>query len=327
MKKAGFYIEYNDWQKILYYAKARQSQVIDTGRSKKELDHEIGGMLIAKIDKEGDWILKDPVILKQETSGGNCVLDKTELADYYIEMAQKYGKNIQFVWWHSHAKMGPFWSGTDTTTMKEYASGQWSMFLVVNVKGEYKFRVQMWQPIEAGEDIELELLNAPENTIPKDIVKEVEAKCSEINSGYNGSVWTGKYKNNNQLSIYNNKYGTNYADSQRDIWAEKEELKDYNASYGVYNDEELAYDYLSDKIDSLNTKLCAGEIKHNQYRKSIKQLNKKINSGSYEFKIKIPKDDNALDSFIQTHFPYDFIVDKDTDAPYTNINCYGSIYD
>jgi hypothetical protein len=75
--------------------------------------------------------------------------------------------------------MGAFWSGTDTKTMTEYSSGDWSMFLVVNVRGEYKFRVQIWQPIEAGEDIELEILNGPDSTIPKEITEEVNQRCSE----------------------------------------------------------------------------------------------------------------------------------------------------
>jgi len=327
MKQPGFYIEHSDWTKILHYARARQSQEVEKGAIKTELNHEIGGMLIAKLDKDNDWILQDPVILKQETSGGNCTLDKESLADYYIEMAEKHGKKIQFVWWHSHAKMDAFWSRTDKNTMKEYSSGQWSMFLVVNVEGKYQFRIQMWQPIVAGEDIELGFVNAPDNSIPKDIIKEVKEKCSEETySNYGTGIWQNRRANtynNNQLSLHSNTYGT---DSQRDIWAEKQELKDHNASFGIYDDEELAYGYMSRKIDDLNSKLCTGEMKHNAYRKAIKELNKKIAAGAYDFKIKIPSQDKALDAFIQSHFPHDFIVDKDTDMPYSDVDIYGGSY-
>lgn len=66
-----------------------------------------------------------------------------------------------------------FWSGTDTDTMTEYKSGDWSMFLVVNVRGEYKFRVQYWNPFEMGEDIELTILNSTsEYKVPKNIIKK-----------------------------------------------------------------------------------------------------------------------------------------------------------
>ena len=63
----GFYIDHADWTKVLHYARARQSQQIETGKVKRTLNHEIGGMLIAKLDKDNDWVLQDPVILKQET--------------------------------------------------------------------------------------------------------------------------------------------------------------------------------------------------------------------------------------------------------------------
>jgi hypothetical protein len=235
-------------------------------------------------------------------------------------MAQKHGKDIQFVWWHSHAKMGAFWSGTDTKTMTEYSSGDWSMFLVVNVRGEYKFRVQIWQPIEAGEDIELEILNGPDSTIPKEITEEVNQRCSEEISRYTYGTWN-KDRNKNQLKLHHMHYNA----AQENIWAEKEEIKSYNASFGIQDEEDLAYDYISQKIDRLNDKLCKGEIKHNKYREGIKSMNQKLLKGTYDFKIKIPKNNAELDTFIQTHFPHDFIVDKHTEEPFDN-DVYGGLY-
>ena len=312
-----FYIEHADWIKVLHYARTRASQKIQVGKTTRVLNHEIGGMMIAKLDKDGDWILQDPVILKQETAGSNCTLDKTALADYYIEMTHKYGRDIQCVWGHSHANMGAFWSGTDTNTMKEYASGQWSMFLVVNVKGEYKFRVQIWAPIEAGEDIDLEFVNAPDDTIPKNIIEEVNAKCSEETYTTYGNSWRQRtYGNGAQLSL-----GTGY-DSYPDIMAEKEEMKAYNSSFGVYDDE-LACDYAIKKIDQLNTKLCSGEIKHKAYRKAVKQLNTKMEKGNYTYRINLPESNDELDSLVQISFAWDMIVDNDTGESIDNTDSYG----
>ena len=314
----GFYIDHADWTKVLHYARARAGQKIEVGKTTRVLNHEIGGMMIAKLDKDKDWVLQHPVILKQETTGSNCTLDKTALADYYIEMTQKYGRDIQFVWWHSHANMGAFWSGTDTNTMKEYASGQWSMFLVVNVKGEYKFRVQMWEPIEAGEDIELGFINAPDNTVPKNITEEVNAKCSEETYATYGNSWKQRtYSNGSQLSL-----GAGY-DSYPDIMAEKEEMKAYNSGFGVYDDDELACDYAIKKIDSLNTQLCAGEIKHKAYRKAIKQLNTKMEKGNYDYRINLPESNDQLDSLVQVSFAWDMIVDKDTGQSIDPASGYG----
>ena len=309
--KSGFYISNDDWMKIQHYAKARHSQVVD----KKQLGHEVGGMMIAQLDKDGDWILSNPAIVKQVTSGHACVMDKEALADYYIEMAQKHGKDIQFVWWHSHANMGAFWSGTDTNTMKEYASGQWSMFLVVNIKGEYKFRVQMWEPIEAGEDIDLGFVNTPDNTIPKNIIEEVNAKCTEETySTFNGSWKQRRYGNGEQLALGGYSGITDSYDNYPDIMAAKEEMKAYNSSFGVYDDDDddLACDYAIKKMESLNELLVKGEIKHKAYRKSVMLLNGKMEKGDHDYRVHLPESDKELDSLIQISFAWDMIVDKDT---------------
>ena len=316
----GFYIDHADWTKILNYAKARQGQKAKDDKT-KILNHEIGGMLIAKLDKDEDWVLQDAVILKQETAGANCTLDRTALADYYIEMVEKHGRDIQFIWWHSHATMKAFWSGTDTATMKEYASGQWSMFLVVNIKGEYKFRVQMWEPIEAGEDIELGFINAPDDSIPKDIIEEVAAKCTEESYATYGTSWRDRYSTNgaqrssngSQLSLGAN--GSETIDAvaySQSAYQAHEELKDYNKGFNVYDDEELAIDYIIKRLDSLNEKLCKGEIKHKEYRKSVKSINLKMEKGFYTYRIILPKADHQLDLLIQASFAWDMIVDTDT---------------
>lgn len=42
------------------------------------------------VEVDGEWFIQEPVILKQEISGGNCELDKTALANYYTEYGMKY---------------------------------------------------------------------------------------------------------------------------------------------------------------------------------------------------------------------------------------------
>ena len=310
----GFYIEHADWTKILHYARARQSQNVKTGSVTTALNHEIGGMLIAKLDKDGDWVLQDPVILKQETSGGNCTLDKTALADYYIEMIQKYGRDIQFVWWHSHAKMAAFWSGTDTATMKEYAAGQWSMFLVVNVNAEYKFRVQMWDPIEAGEDIELGFINEPDESIPKDILEEVALKCSEETRTTYKQSWSTRYNHKDYVAGSQLALGTDSSYGGYDSF--DSEVKDYNKGFNLtHTDDELATEFITKKLDSLNERLIKGEIKHAHYRKSVKTLNNKMAKGNYDHRIVIPDTNAQLDALIEISYAWDMIVDKDTGEP------------
>ena len=162
-----FKISQPDFDKIINYAQTAYSQFAT----------EIGGMCIAKKDKDNDWIISNPVIVKQVVTAGDCQLDKDELSKYYVDAANKHGVDIKFVWWHSHHTMGVGWSGTDTKTMEEFKSGDWSMSLVVNLKREYTFRVSWWTPIHAYMDIDIEIGDSLDASIPKVMQDEVKELC------------------------------------------------------------------------------------------------------------------------------------------------------
>ena len=77
-----FYIKQKVWDKILGYAE----EAYDEHKS------EIGGMSVMVEDSDGDWELQDVVILKQEITSGNTILEKDALAEYYTKKAMKMGK-------------------------------------------------------------------------------------------------------------------------------------------------------------------------------------------------------------------------------------------
>ena len=197
-------IHKESWDKIINYAKA--AYVTEKA--------EIGGMAVVTQDEDGDWTIKNPVILPQEIAGTTCDLDKEDLAKYYTEMAMKYKDEVfRFCWWHSHHTMDAFWSGTDLSSIDEYGEGESdvSFALVVNLKEEYKCRISVWKPVEVHQDIELNIIDdTPEIEIPLEIVTEVKAKCrtrslSSYNTG--GSVLPS---NSKQLTIGQNGFQTNY---------------------------------------------------------------------------------------------------------------------
>ena len=166
----SFYTSEANWQKLHDYAQVAH----DIHKS------EIGGMLVAVEDKDGDWILEDPVILKQVISAGNCVLDKEALAVYYTKAGVKHRKsNFRFVWWHSHHMMDAFWSGTDLTAIKEYSDGDFSFALVINLKGKHIFRVSSWKPFAMHIDTKVEILDGIERKIPNKIAKDIEKLCTK----------------------------------------------------------------------------------------------------------------------------------------------------
>ena len=193
----NIYISRVNWDKIINYAQSAYD----------EWKTEIGGMAIVFQDKDDDWVIDDPVILKQKVSGGNTHLDAEALAQYYTKTAYEHRdkKNLQFLWWHSHHTMGAFWSGTDLATIDEFNKGDMSMSLVVNLKEEYKFRVNVWHPIEVYKDVEINIEGRDERKVPKSITREVKALCEEdkpIMSAASYSYRNGWGKYNGQTSLF-----------------------------------------------------------------------------------------------------------------------------
>ena len=292
-----FCIDSKDWKKIINYARAREQECGD----------EIGGMAIAKQDDDGDWIISEPTILKQETTGGTCTLDKDELAQFYADKAAKHGINIQFVWWHSHAKMAAFWSGTDTETMKEYKSGDWSMFLVVNVREEYKFRVQYWNPFEMGKDIELNILNDTKDyKVPKNVLKEVKETCNKPVS--TGIIRRGYNWRNGQQSIFNK-------NSDEDDWIDAFACIMDGISNYMLPDEDITLEadpieFLMFQIDEGNNKYCDGSIKYDKYKKTMTEFNttlERLRSEGPKLSVMIYPKEVLMDT-IMTSNPHDFIM-------------------
>ena len=239
-----FYITEKNWNKILGYAE----EAYETHKS------EIGGMSVMVKDKEGEWELQNPVILEQEISSGNTILDKDALAVYYTKQAKKMGKKeFRFCWWHSHHTMAAFWSSTDLTAIDEYSDGDFSFALVINLKGEYKFRTSIWKPFEVHQDVELEILR--DAKCSKQMEKEVEDLCSTIVRTYTPTWTRNGYQSTDQrqgrLALGAGKHATLAEHTFTDLTVEVDELNDSLV------DGSIDYKEYSTKIRGINTKLEA----------------------------------------------------------------------
>ena len=271
-----FYIDEEDWDKIQQYARAAYN-------TKKS---EIGGILIAEEDSDGDWLLKDPVIVKQEISGGNCVLDKEALACYYTKVgSEMQGKSFRFVWWHSHHTMAAFWSQTDLNTIEEEKNSDFSFALVINLKEEYKFRVSVWRPFEVHTDVELNIVRPAEVEVSKAILEEVAAKCSTIKHSY-VSHWDKAKGKSSQLSLINQ--------------------QEY-----VYGNDEADYQYAHKMVDKMLTRYCDGTMTYEGWVQATKQANKNL-STKYNsiYKIELVTEGVLQAKSMMTN-PNDFIVMDD----------------
>ena len=275
------YITKKDWNKIINYARC----------SSDKWGTEIGGMAVTIQDKDGDWQIKDPVIMKQEVSAALCELDKAELALYYSQAAMKYkNKNMRFCWWHSHAKMEAFWSGTDTNTIDEYEDGDLSFALVVNVKEEYKCRVSVWKPFTIHEDVELTILNnVDKHKIPKKIEQEVVEMCTKPEkSWYNSGT---SYINGLNTTKYIN---------QTTLWGQDRVPKDEEA-----NIIQMAWNQLIEKLDEINSAFCAGEFQYDKYANKIKDVNRRLEKAKMPLKVGLIEQCNMEELLYA--FPWDLI--------------------
>ena len=274
------FITKKDWDKIINYARC----------SSDKWGTEIGGMAVVLQDKDDDWKIQDPMIIKQEVSASLCELDKTELAQYYSRMDTKYKKkNMRFCWWHSHAKMSAFWSGTDTNTIDEYEDGDLSFALVVNVKEEYKCRVSVWKPFTMHEDVELNILDQEEDQykIPKTIATEVQALCSQPKRDWYNSG--SSYNPRNINSIVNS--------SQTALFGES-----INSERNIIR---IAWSQLLEKLDEINAGFVAGEYQYDKYSKKIVALNGRLKKAKMPLTVTLIEQCN-FEELLHCH-PWDLI--------------------
>ena len=299
---AEFLITRKDWDKVITFAKGAHSLY----------KTEIGGMMIMYKDDDGDYILTDPVILTQTVTASNCVLDEQELALYYGKAHKRHkakGK-IRYVWWHSHGDMKAFWSTTDDSTIEETITEDFSVSLVVNIKQEYKLRVQYFHPTLLDEDVDL-IIMGKSKAIPKKIVDEIEAKCTKpaykaVTTYKNGKkVKEDAYQEN----MFNQSYG-NYGGYGYDVYPYNQGYhRDFSPDGRISG--HVPYTTLVTYIDGLNTQYVKGEIKYKTWKSAVTKTNSQLKERGCEWVFEIPPTEQAMEEVIYTSQPGEFISSEE----------------
>ena len=267
--QTGYYISKKDYDTIINYAQA----AYDTMKA------EIGGMAICYQDKDGDWIVTDPVILKQDVTGSTCDLDKEELANYYCKAAKKHKKkNFRFCWWHSHHTMDVFWSSTDIKGIEEYSDGDMSFALVVNLKRENKFRTSMWKPVVMHEDTTLEILDQKGSSVPKKILKEVDKLCNSTTKKWEYPKYQVRkpgefgFQSGYQANVFgDDDFGYSYGGYG--MWAES---RINHGITGKNAPREQMYSYCWNKLIDWMDDLSNGTLSYESYVRQVDDANKEL---------------------------------------------------
>jgi hypothetical protein len=173
-------------------------KVFITPEAKQRLDlyteiatGEISGLGRARVHA-GNIFIEDVYLLKQSCTSADTELDPEDVAAFLGEViASEIPPEEIKVWWHSHAGMSCFWSGTDEKTAQCFANG-WMLSLVVNKKKEYKCRLDVYDPVHLTAD-SLELVIAyPEAAAELRRAVEAEVKEKVTNKAWSGGVTTGQ---------------------------------------------------------------------------------------------------------------------------------------
>ena len=293
-KDNRFWISKDDWNKVISYAESSYHQ----------MKSEIGGQMVVVVDDEGDFILKDPVILKQEVSSGNCEMEAEALAVHYSKMAGKYGDDVRHCWWHSHHTMGAFWSPTDNDTILENTAKDFTVSLVVNLKREYKLRVQFFYPFKHEENVTLNFLEDEVKRNNK-LDKEVEELCTKE------KVVVTSY-----TTYRNGKKVDGYGQTSLGLTAQ-DEIDDYNmygyGYSGIYgNNDKLDLNKvpadkikgIHDRIEAMQDSLLDETMDFHTFKQTADALNQDIKD--YNIRVKdLNKED--LERAGYHYWPEDFL--------------------
>lgn len=141
--------------------------------------YEISGLGKVERDENDNFIVTDIEIFTQKVSGAHSNIEASDLAKFNVELIRK-GENPKnwYLWWHSHATMDVFFSGTDTGTIDSSVDFGVLLSLVTNHKHEFKARVDVYEPVRLYTTLDVEILEDEDDEVLKHCQAEIDAKVS-----------------------------------------------------------------------------------------------------------------------------------------------------
>lgn len=261
MDKPTIYIYPSVWDKILTYSRLTY----------EKYKTEVGGM--SPVIRHGNkWIVTDAHILKQETTGTETQLDKQELANYMARISHENIKMVEenrliYLWWHTHPNFGATMSGTDWSTISDYAKNGSGLALVVNNDGEYELILSVNNPVEVH--INCDLKKFYETETFDGIDKEIE------------ELVTKKF-----APVYKNHYQTNFFPEPK---KEKEDVTEED----IFNDNtrEAMIDISTFQIDNMLDEYANGKVEEKDVVAFIITMNDKCLP--YDLQFTVPEDEDV----------------------------------
>lgn len=149
------------WEKILAYTDLCPAEISGLGKVKVIGD---------------DFVVVDVAIFEQTVSSAHSTIETKALAKFQHEQVKKGESMKEWVlWWHSHADMSVFFSGTDTGTIDGSTDFPYLVSLVVNKKHEKEARFDLFRPVRMKtEKLTVEILQVSDAKIKKQCQKDID---------------------------------------------------------------------------------------------------------------------------------------------------------
>ena len=164
MNNQTIYMSQKAYNKMFQYVAATENEVSGLG-----VVEELQGIGVT---------ITDVYLLDQVCGPASTELDPMAVSKLLTELAKQGKETRLLLWWHSHAYMETFWSGTDNDTISRLRTGSYFISMVVNKRFDIKTRIELYSPVSISmDDIPVKVL--PEVTnIPQEIKDEVQAKVA-----------------------------------------------------------------------------------------------------------------------------------------------------
>ena len=142
------------------------------------------------VENVGALEVYDVKIFPQTVSFAHTSLDQGAMAKFLHEAIRRKEKVQDYrVWWHSHASMEAFFSGTDTNTIESSFDMPYLVSIVGNHELRFAARVDIFKPLRLGVSglrlyLTGEEVDIDENEIKREIREKVKQNKSYLTSKY-----------------------------------------------------------------------------------------------------------------------------------------------
>ena len=141
-----------------------------------EYDKEIGGWIEGTITE--DEIRLKGLLIPHQTSGHSSVDMTTK---QIIQLRKEYGNKCANIIgeWHSHAKLGAFWSITDDDFVKQYMAPREIGIFIVSSEGKHLIKVEIKKPFAMSLDKLGYVYERVESELGKELKGAIKQKITE----------------------------------------------------------------------------------------------------------------------------------------------------